>query len=307
MNLSDFVRADRVVVPLRGATLHTAGRALLERLVATGAVADAERLSARLDEERPEDLVGMGDRAFLLHYRSDTARELAVALGTSRAPVSRELGESDETQEARIVLLVVAPPRQAALYLQVVGAFARLFTRADVVDEVLARPDAEGVAGLAVFADFVLRDQLAVRDLMTARPRSVSPDTPLRDAALDMVRGGVAGLPVVDADGRVVGMLSQRELLQHLLTKYLARGGATAGPPEGSRTGEIPRGAGPAPPRTVRDVMTRQVLCVSPDQPVAEVAAMMTNKDVDRVPVVREGRLIGFLTRGDIVRKLIGS
>jgi CBS domain-containing protein len=109
-----------------------------------------------------------------------------------------------------------------------------------------------------------------------------------------MTRGGVAGLPVVEADGRVVGMLSQRELLQHLLTKYLARGGATQ-PAPGDR------------PKQVRDVMTRQVLCVSPDQPVAEVAAMMTNKDVDRVPVVRDGRLVGFLTRGDIVRKLIGS
>jgi CBS domain-containing protein len=54
-------------------------------------------------------------------------------------------------------------------------------------------------------------------------------------------------------------------------------------------------------------VMTRQVLCVSPDQPLAEVASLMTNKDVDRVPVVQEGRLVGFLTRGDIVRKLIGS
>jgi CBS domain-containing protein len=53
--------------------------------------------------------------------------------------------------------------------------------------------------------------------------------------------------------------------------------------------------------------MTRQVMCVNPDQPVAEVAAMMSNKDVDRVPVVRDGRLVGFLTRGDIVRKLIGS
>jgi CBS domain-containing protein len=60
-------------------------------------------------------------------------------------------------------------------------------------------------------------------------------------------------------------------------------------------------------PRQVRDVMTRQVLCVRPDQPVAEVAAMMSNKDVDRVPVVSDGRLVGFLTRGDIVRKLIGS
>jgi CBS domain-containing protein len=59
-------------------------------------------------------------------------------------------------------------------------------------------------------------------------------------------------------------------------------------------------------PKTVRDAMTRQVLCVAPDQPVALVAALMSNKDVERVPVVREGRLVGLLTRGDIVRKLIG-
>ena len=52
--------------------------------------------------------------------------------------------------------------------------------------------------------------------------------------------------------------------------------------------------------------MTRQVLCVSPEQPLAEVSLIMANKDVERVPVVREGRIVGLLTRGDIVRKLIG-
>jgi CBS domain-containing protein len=295
MRLSDLIRPDRVVVPLADDTLASAGYSLLERLVASGAIAQPERLWVRAREERPEDLVGMGDRAFLLHYRSDAVRELAVALGTSTAPVSRELGESDETQEARIVLLVAAPPRQATLYLQVVGAFARLLSRPEVVDAVLAQPDAAALAALPAFGDVEVRDQLVVRDLMTERPRSVAPDAALRDAALDMVRAGVAGLPVVEADGRVVGMLSQRELLQHLLTKYLARGGAPAAQPPDAR------------PRQVRDVMTRQVMCVSPDQPVAEVAAMMTNKDVDRVPVVRDGRLVGFLTRGDIVRKLIGS
>jgi CBS domain-containing protein len=303
MRLSDLVRPDRVVVPLEGATLSEAGFHLLEALVATGAIAQPERLWARAREERPEDLVAMGDRAFLLHYRSDAVRELAVALGTSAAPVSRELGESDDRREARIVLLVAAPPRQAALYLQVVGAFARLLSRADVVDAVLAQADAAGVAALPAWGEVALRDQLAVRDLMTERPRSVAPDAGLRDAALDMVRAGVAGLPVVEQDGRVVGMLSQRELLQHLLTKYLARGGAPASRPAEPRPGDT----GPVDVRRVRDVMTRQVLCVSPDQPVAEVAAMMTNKDVDRVPVVRDGRLVGFLTRGDIVRKLIGS
>jgi CBS domain-containing protein len=53
--------------------------------------------------------------------------------------------------------------------------------------------------------------------------------------------------------------------------------------------------------------MTRRVLCVSPEQPLAEVASIMTHKDVDRVPVVRDGRLVGVLTRGDIVRKLLGT
>ena len=305
MFLSDFVRPARVVVPLPGPTLQRAAMALLDRLARDGAVSHPDRLRARVAEGRAEDVVGMGDRAFLLHYRSDAVRELVVALGVTRFPVERELGESDETQSASIVLLIAAPPRQAALYLQVVGAFARVLSKPAVVAEVLAQPSGEALAALPVFAQVALRDQLTVRDLMTERPRSVSPDAPLKDAALDMVRAGVAGLPVVDDGGRVIGMLSQRELLQHLLNNYLQRGGQSA-PAAGTPASGTPA-APDRRPRAVRDVMTRQVLCVSPEQPVAEVAAMMTNKDVDRVPVVREGRLVGFLTRGDIVRKLIGS
>jgi CBS domain-containing protein len=99
---------------------------------------------------------------------------------------------------------------------------------------------------------------------------------------------------VVDDGERLVGMLSERELMSHLLSSYLQGGGGRALP------------APPQARRTVRDVMTRQVLCVSPEQPLAEVASLMTNKDVDRVPVVKAGRLVGLLTRGDIVRKLIG-
>ena len=66
-------------------------------------------------------------------------------------------------------------------------------------------------------------------------------------------------------------------------------------------------------PRAVEAVLARKDPriagghVVAPEQPIAEVASLMSNKDVDRVPVVREGQLVGFLTRGDIVRKLIGN
>lgn len=295
MKLSHFVAAQRSVIPLETSSLPGAASILLERLEQAGAIADMEKLRDRVAEERPEDIVAMGDRAFLLHYRTDAVRELVVALGTAREPICRELAEHGE-QCARIVLLIVSPPRMAARYLQVVGAFARLFSDPEVVELVLGQPDAEALEKLDVFAQHDLPEQLFVRDIMTYRARTVSPDTPLRDAARDMVRAGVEGLPVVDEEGRLVGMLSERELLQHLLHSQLI-GGSSA---RAEATGASAR-------RTVRDVMTRQVLCVSAEQPLAEVASLMSNKELDRVPVVQSGRLVGVLTRGDIVRKLIGS
>ena len=296
MRLSELVTTERVVVPLRAPSLAAATWLLVERLAAAGAVSDLDKLRSRIFEARGEDIVALGDRAFLTHYRTDAVPDLAVALGASATPIARELGDA-ETQQARIVLLILAPPRLAARYLQLLGAFARLLARPEVVDAILAADSPEMVAALPALRDFELAMQLTVGDVMTALPRTARPETPLREAAREMVRAGVEGLPVLDADGRLVGMLSERELMRHLLSSAAFLGKASPRPVTESAQER----------RTVRDVMTRQVLCVSPDQPLAEVASLMANKDVERVPVVREGRLVGFLTRGDIVRKLIGS
>jgi CBS domain-containing protein len=130
---------------------------------------------------------------------------------------------------------------------------------------------------------------------MTERARTTKADVPLRTAARELIGSGLGALPVVDDEQRLLGMLSVRELMRHLLASEVLSDGS-------------PRVPSPlyASQKAVGDVMTRQVLCVAPEQPVAQVAALMINKDVERVPVVRDGRLVGFLTRGDIVRKLIG-
>ena len=294
MRLSDFIPANQVVIPLRQDTVIGAADELIERLTSAGAVTDVEKLRTRVAEERPEDIVAMGDRAFLLHYRTDAVNDLRVALGISPVPVCRELGEN-ETQCARVLLLVVAPRQFASEYLQLVGAFARLLSKQSIVDELIAQPDAASFAALPVFRDYELPAKLTVRDIMTYQPKTIPADANLKDAAKELVRLGVGGLPVVDAEGLVVGMLGERELLRSL-SGYLQGGRG-----EGARSPGVP-----SPKTTVRDAMRRQVLCVSPDEAIADVSSMMTNKDVDRVPVVRDGRIVGMLTRGDIVRKLLG-
>lgn len=293
MNLVDFLAPSRVLVPMPCATLDEARTVLLERLAASGAIDDLQRLQRRVAEERGEDMVAITDRAFLLHYRTDTASALQVAIGVCQDGIRRLLDDGAE-QRAPVVVVVVGPPRTAARQLQVVRAFGRLLPKEEAIAALLQATSAESVVTLPLFAEYEIPDQLLVRDLMTERPRTTTGDVPLRNAARELIRSGLGALPVVDADQRLLGMLSERELMRHLLATEVLSDGSRPGSPSlhGSKT--------------VRDVMTRQVLCVGPQQPVAEVAALMSNKDVERVPVVREGRLVGFLTRGDIVRKLIG-
>ncbi|MEO6879136.1 MAG: CBS domain-containing protein [Gemmatimonadaceae bacterium] len=295
MKLVDFLAPSRVLVPMACETLDAARTSLLERLAASGAIEDLSRLQVRVAEERGEDMVAIADRAFLLHYRTDTATSLQVAIGVCRNGVRRAV-EDGVDQKASVVVVVVGPPRTAARHLQVVRAFGRLLPKAEAIAALLDAPSPEAVVTLPMFDEYEIHEQLLVRDLMTEGPRTTTGDVPLRRAARELIQSGLGALPVVDSEQRLLGMLSERELMRHLLaTEVLSDGSARQ----------------PSPPfqgtKTVRDVMTRQVLCVSPEQPVAEVAALMSNKDVERVPVVREGRLVGFLTRGDIVRKLIGS
>lgn len=294
MRLADFLAPSRVVVPLSCATLADARAELLQRLADSGAIADLDRLRTRVEEERGEDMVAITGHAFLLHYRTDTAERLQVALGVCPDGLTRPLDDGAE-QRAPILVVVVGPPRLAARLLQIVRAFGRLLPRQEAVEALLAAPSPEATATLPMFAEYEIAEQILVRDLMTERPRTITGDTDLRVAARELIQSGLVALPVVDEDQRLLGMLSERELMRHLLAIELFSDGAPRPQPLGRATA-----------KTVRDAMTRQVLCVAPEQPVAEVVALMSNKDVERVPVVREGRLVGFLTRGDIVRKLIG-
>ncbi|MDQ3698294.1 MAG: hypothetical protein M3373_09745, partial [Gemmatimonadota bacterium] len=90
MNLADLITPDRVIAPLNASNVTDAGRALLERLVVSGAVHDSEQLWTRVNEEHGQDTVAMGDRAFVKHYRTDAVRDVVVALGTSPQPIRRE-------------------------------------------------------------------------------------------------------------------------------------------------------------------------------------------------------------------------
>jgi len=302
VNLRDVLRPEHIVVPLRAGTVKQATELLAARLVETGAVAEPNRLYAVIRNAWPEDLVSVGEHAFLPHFRTEAVRGLRTAVGIAPAPIR---WEKDPNRAARIVIFIVAPQREAATYLQLVGAFARTLSDPETVTSLLAARTPEDVAGLAALAAVELPSQLLVRDIMTPHIRTVRPEQTLGEVAHLMVEHDVRALPVVDDAGSLVGMITHRELLKYLLPSYVQR--TKSGEFVAPTKSQLQRGS--TDPRTipVREAMARSVLCVAEDQTLGDVANLMSARDVDRFPVVREGRLVGFLTRADLIRRLIAT
>jgi CBS domain-containing protein len=141
-----------------------------------------------------------------------------------------------------------------------------------------------------------LPGRVSVRDVMNRSVVTATPDTPLGMIADSMTRNRLRAIPIIDESGHVLGMITDRSVMSHFLPQ-LGATEAGVGGRDLADSGAVP----------VRDVMDRSVMCVNEDQPLADVAVLMLDKEMERLPVVAEGILVGFLTRGDIIRRLLGQ
>lgn len=300
MKLRDVLRPEHVLVPLRATTVKEATELLAERLIASGAVADPQRLNAVVRHTWPEDMVSVGEHAFLPHFRSEAVRGLVTAVGISPTPIR---WEKDPHRTARVVIFIVAPLRDAALYLQVVGAFARTLADPETVLALLAARTPGQVVAVAALDEVELPSQLTVRDVMTPHAITVGAERTLGDVARLMVEQDIRALPVVDEGGSLIGMVTHRELLRFLIPNFVQR--TKSGEFRAPTRSQLARGSADPQLIPVKEAMARSVLCLAEDQTLADVANLMSTKDLDRFPVVREGVVVGFLTRADVIRRLI--
>src|SRR5215211_8151679 len=116
-----------------------------------------------------------------------------------------------------------------------------------------------------------------VRDLMTSAPVTIEPQASVVEAAKKMIQEEKGPLPVVEGDGRPVGMLTDRDVIARVVA-------------EGRDPGSV----------TVEDIATRELVTIGPDQGADEAALLMDEHGLDRILVVEGERLVGIISEADI-------
>jgi CBS domain-containing protein len=142
-------------------------------------------------------------------------------------------------------------------------------------------------------------------DVMTRDVICVRPDATVIEAARLLLGAKVSAVPVVDDEGRLVGLLSEGDLVRRVEIGSEKRrsGWRTVFVDRVTLAGEYIKSHG----RLVRDVMTTGVIVAEEDTALAEIADLMEKHHIKRVPVVREGKVVGIVSRANMLQALIGS
>jgi predicted transcriptional regulator len=118
---------------------------------------------------------------------------------------------------------------------------------------------------------------VTARDIMTKEVVSTRPACKVEEVTRVLCFHGISGLPVTDDDCNVIGMVSEADILAR-------------------KTGQD----------TIQDIMSSPPVTIAEDARLEEIAAVLTEKKIKRLPVVRDGKLVGIVSRADVVRALAG-
>ncbi|MGQ9579657.1 MAG: CBS domain-containing protein [Armatimonadota bacterium] len=145
---------------------------------------------------------------------------------------------------------------------------------------------------------------MVARDIMTKDLITVKTDTPVTEIAKLMATNGISGVPVLDYEGRLVGIVTENDLLLNLAKSKshprLALFGLWIIPDD-----VVENAYKDARNKVVAaDVMTKNVVTFSEDDSIEKIAAEMVKRGINRVPIMRDCKLVGIVSREDILRAI---
>lgn len=299
MKLANLLMDRRINIKLKSRTKDEATIELIDMIRSEGVALDYDKILSSVREREEIENTSYGHGFAFPHARTDAVHELYILIGISRD------GLADRTPDnipVRCVCLLLTPSTIAKLYLQTLSGLSAFGRRHETLGRLRDIEHPRDLIKLVSDADVTVDKELMVKDIMRHNVAAVKTDDTLKDVANKMFRNRLSALAVVDDNNRLVGVISDRDLIKAALPDYKTLISNLNYSMDVEPFEELLKREDKI---KVSQLYREDFEVTTPDTRIVEVAALMIFKDVTRVFVTSGDNLVGILLRKDIVNMII--
>jgi mannitol/fructose-specific phosphotransferase system IIA component (Ntr-type) len=296
LNLADFFDPDLIISDLKVNSKIEAVEHLADLFCKKYPDKNRQAILQAVAEREELGSTSFGRGFAFPHARTGSVSDLYIAIAIVKD------GVGDKTPDnipIKVICLLLTPRNISKLYLQVLSGLANFARRTGILNRIDAIKSSEDMIELIRGSGIEVKTGITVADLMSRDIVTVSPDDPLKQVANIMFKHNFDGVPVVDSAGKLMGDVSCQELIKWALPDYeklLSQKSDLEPFEELLRRVDFMK---------VRDIINANVVTISETATLLEASMIIVNKKIDRIMVVREGKLVGVIAASDIVSKII--
>jgi len=299
MNLARIIEPDLVQPSLMAESKSEAIVELLDLVHRKYPDLDRESILKSIFDREEIENTSYGRGFAFPHARTDKVDKMHVAVGVSKPGIAEETLDGEPL---RIICLMLTPRNISKFYLQSLSAFVSLAKDPDIRTSLIQSETSKDLIDTVARSGVTLKKELMVKDVMTHGPICVQPETTLKEVANLLFRNRISGLPVVDDELHIVGVITNRDLIRAAMPDYKSLISNLALTYESEPFENLLKQEDQI---RVRELMSTEVFSVEEDTSVVEAAALMLFKDIRHLPVIKNEKLVGLIVISDIVSKII--
>ncbi len=299
MNLSKIFDPEFIKINLKASSKDEAVRQLAELFCRKYPEKNSEEIVNAVYEREKLGSTSMGRGVAFPHARTDIVTGLYVVLGIFPEGIP---AETPDNKPLQLLILLLTPRNISKAYLQSLSGLANFARRPDTLPALLAARSVPEVLEIIHKTGINVERDLIVGDVMTVDPIAITPDKTIKEAVNLIFKYKISGLPVIDNSGKLLGEVSESALLNYALPRYEEYLAQRSNQSNIDSLEEILKKSQSV---KVGEILISDPTTVSVDMPLTEAASLLLKNKTERLMVVSEGKLIGIITKTDIVSKII--
>ena len=307
MKFSNYLDSNLIFTDVKGSSMEEIIKEMVEKIASKEKSVNLRKdeITSAVIKREQEISTAIGKGVAIPHARIENFNDFIVAVGVVETPFRAKVEASASKDTVELVFLIISDVLKNKNILKIMSAVSKLVIKyPHIADKMKTIKDSAEILKAVQEADIEIGHKITAEDVLSPDIIPLSPNSTLEEVAKRFIIEHTSGLPVVDENGKFLGEITEKELIEFGMPKYLSLmqdlNFLTVGEPfEEYLVNEKTT--------TIENLYRSkdELIILDRKAPIMEICFIMVSKNITRLYVVENGESLGLIKRSDIIKKVL--